>query len=74
MYELVDGLISILGGIYGYLAATGKVKVSKNEERQLSGGRSTAAHSKSLLRFSCCLAYSDLVRCFLDDSRACWCE
>jgi hypothetical protein len=33
MYELVDGLISILGGIYGYLAATGKVKVSKNEEK-----------------------------------------
>ncbi|HZF19861.1 MAG TPA: peptidylprolyl isomerase [Burkholderiales bacterium] len=33
MYELVDGLVSILAGIYAYLAVTGKVKVSKNEEK-----------------------------------------
>jgi len=33
MYELMDGIISIAGGIYGYLAATGKIQISKSEEK-----------------------------------------
>ena len=33
MYESLDGLVSIAGGIYGYLAATGKIKISKSEEK-----------------------------------------
>ena len=33
MYELMDGVISILGGTWGYLAATGRVQISSNEEK-----------------------------------------
>ncbi|MFT6470096.1 MAG: thiosulfate reductase cytochrome b subunit [Neptuniibacter pectenicola] len=33
MYELMDGFISIVGGAYAYLAAIGKVQVSKSEEK-----------------------------------------
>lgn len=31
MYELFDGVISIVGGIYCYLTAIGVVKLRKNE-------------------------------------------
>lgn len=31
MYELMASLISIFGGILGYLAATGKIQISANE-------------------------------------------
>ncbi len=32
MYELFDGIISIIGGIYCYLTAIGVVKLRKSEE------------------------------------------
>lgn len=32
MYELFDGVISIIGGIYCYLTAIGKVKLKKSEK------------------------------------------
>jgi hypothetical protein len=32
MYELFDGIISIVGGIYCYLTAIGVVKLRKNEK------------------------------------------
>lgn len=31
MYELMDGVISLLAGIYCYLAAVGKIQISSNE-------------------------------------------
>lgn len=33
MYELMDSLISVAGGAYAYLAAIGKVQISKSEEK-----------------------------------------
>ena len=33
MYESLDGIILIAGGIYGYLAATGKIQISKSEAK-----------------------------------------
>ncbi|TCK02585.1 hypothetical protein [Marinobacterium mangrovicola] len=33
MYEVMDGLISIAGGSYAYLAAVGKIQISKSEEK-----------------------------------------
>jgi hypothetical protein len=35
VYELLGGLVSIAGGIYGYLAAVGKIKISKSEEKSV---------------------------------------
>ena len=31
MFELVDGVISIIGGIWCYLVVTGKLKVGKSQ-------------------------------------------
>ena len=33
MYELIDGTISILGGVYVFLAAIGKLPMSKDEQK-----------------------------------------
>lgn len=35
MYELVDGIVSIAGGTFGYLAAIGKIRISKTEEQAI---------------------------------------
>ncbi|ENJ1743251.1 hypothetical protein AB0536_004683 [Vibrio parahaemolyticus] len=32
MFELVDGAISIIGGIWCYLVSTGKLKVGKSQD------------------------------------------
>jgi hypothetical protein len=37
MYEIIDGFISIAGGSYVYLAATGRVLLSKSEEKSEEG-------------------------------------
>ncbi|EHR6437354.1 hypothetical protein C4G48_RS22815 [Vibrio parahaemolyticus] len=36
MFELVDGVISIIGGIWCYLVATGKLKVGKSQDDSTS--------------------------------------
>ena len=35
MYEVMDGFISIAGGGYAWLAAIGKIQISKTEEKSV---------------------------------------